>query len=163
MDNNDRHTLAWLVITTAPEGRKPLRLLFLDESDAAAAHKAFAGSQLIALGPVNDYTALESGHLGDEIFIKLIGCNLHFTVKREGREIKEHRPIRIDKDTTISLKGLRLVEHDAESIENLPTWLLKRMWDDIKYVAFMRVIAGFEGEAIHAELNRRGEGAYCAV
>ena len=46
------------------------------------------------------------------------------------------------------------------SIRGIPTEALKDMWDRWGGVD---AIDGFEGEDIHAELNRRGEGAYCVV
>lgn len=43
---------------------------------------------------------------------------------------------------------------------SIPTATLKAMWD--RWDA-MNDVDGLSGEDIHAELNRRGEGQYCAV
>jgi hypothetical protein len=49
---------------------------------------------------------------------------------------------------------------ETDRFAPLSTDTLKDMWD--RWDA-MNDVDGFSGEDIHAELNRRGEGQYCAV
>lgn len=51
-------------------------------------------------------------------------------------------------------------DRQAVTIRDLKTSAVKRLWD--QYDGSNAPI-GYDGETIHAELNRRGEGRYCAV
>lgn len=51
-------------------------------------------------------------------------------------------------------------ERQAVTIRDLRTAAVKRLWDQYNG---SNAPLGYDGETIHAELNRRGEGLYCAV
>lgn len=50
--------------------------------------------------------------------------------------------------------------HDVWRLQGVNMKRLKQLWDEYDGT---NVPSGFMGEAIHFELNTRGEGSYCAV
>lgn len=50
--------------------------------------------------------------------------------------------------------------HDVWNLRGVSLERLKQLWDEYDGT---NLPGGFMGEAVHFELNTRGEGAYCAV